>query len=106
MPLYTYRRADGSTFDYRQSFGDDPLTTCPTTGQSVNRVIHAAGIVFKGSGFYVNDSRGSKSSLSSSTPNPTSEGASTTTDSNPTDTPPPPPPSEIKSEIKAQPATA
>ncbi|MFZ4828296.1 MAG: FmdB family zinc ribbon protein [Phototrophicaceae bacterium] len=106
MPLYTYRRADGSTFDYRQRFGDDPLTTCPTTGQSVNRVIHAAGIVFKGSGFYVNDSRGSKSSLSSSNPNPTAEGTSNATASSPTETPPPVAPSEPKSEAKAETASA
>lgn len=57
MPLYTYRREDGTTFDYRQKFLDDPLTTCPTTGQSVVRVVQAAGIIFKGSGFYVTDNK-------------------------------------------------
>lgn len=55
MPVYTYRREDGSTFDYRQKFLDSPLELCPTTGQIVNRVIQPAGIIFKGSGFYVND---------------------------------------------------
>jgi len=55
MPVYTYRREDGTTFDIRQKFLDDPLETCPTTNQKVSRVIHAAGIIFKGSGFYVND---------------------------------------------------
>lgn len=55
MPIYTYRREDGTTFDIKQKFLDDPLETCPTTGQKVNRVIQAAGIIFKGSGFYVND---------------------------------------------------
>ncbi len=57
MPLYTYRRADGTTFDFRQKFLDDPLTTCPTTGQNVVRIVQAPGIIFKGSGFYVNDSK-------------------------------------------------
>ena len=57
MPLYTYRREDGTTFDYRQKFLDDPLTTCPTTGQKVVRIVQAPGIIFKGSGFYVNDSK-------------------------------------------------
>ena len=57
MPVYTYRREDGSTFDYRQKFLDDPLTTCPTTGQKVVRLVQAPAIVFKGSGFYVNDSK-------------------------------------------------
>lgn len=58
MPTYTYRREDGSTFDYRQKFTDEPLTADPETGRPVVRVVHAAGIIFKGSGFYVNDSRG------------------------------------------------
>jgi putative FmdB family regulatory protein len=64
MPLYTYRREDGTEFEIRQKFSDDPLEIDPETGQKVVRVIHAAGIVFKGSGFYVNDSKGSKSNLS------------------------------------------
>ncbi len=55
MPIYTYRREDGTTFDIRQRFFEDPLDTCPSTGQGVNRVIQPAGIIFKGSGFYVND---------------------------------------------------
>lgn len=62
MPLYTYRRADGTTFDIRQKFADEPLTIDPQTGQPVNRVVHAAGIIFKGSGFYVNDSKSKSSS--------------------------------------------
>lgn len=61
-----YRREDGTEFEYRQKFSDDPLTTDPETGQKVVRIIQPAGIVFKGSGFYVNDSKGSKSNLSSS----------------------------------------
>jgi len=62
MPLYTYRREDGTTFDYRQKFLDDPLTVDPVTGQSVVRVIQAAGVIFKGTGFYVNDSKSSSRS--------------------------------------------
>lgn len=34
---------------------DDPLTTCPKCGQHIRRVLFAAGIVFKGSGFYKTD---------------------------------------------------
>jgi putative FmdB family regulatory protein len=55
MPIYTYRREDGTTFELRQKFLDDPLTTCPTTGQPVRRVVHEVGVIFKGSGFYVTD---------------------------------------------------
>ncbi len=62
MPLYTYRREDGTTFDMRQQFNDSALNTDPQTGQKVVRVVQATGVIFKGSGFYVNDSKGSKSS--------------------------------------------
>ncbi len=57
MPVYTYRREDGTTFDIRQRFSDETLGACPATGQKVTRVIQAAGLIFKGSGFYVNDSK-------------------------------------------------
>jgi predicted nucleic acid-binding Zn ribbon protein len=67
MPLYTYRRADGTTFDIRQKFLDDPLKVDPQTGQTVTRVVHAAGIIFKGSGFYVNDSKSKSTSTLNST---------------------------------------
>lgn len=57
MPVYTYRREDGTTFDYRQKFSDEPLTVDPESGQRVVRVVQAAGVIFKGSGFYVTDSK-------------------------------------------------
>ena len=60
MPIYTYRREDGTTFEVRQKFSDDPLKVDPETGQSVHRVPQAAGIVFKGSGFYVTDNSKAK----------------------------------------------
>jgi predicted nucleic acid-binding Zn ribbon protein len=67
MPEYTYRREDGTTFNIHQKFSDDPLTHDPETGQPVKRVIQSAGIIFKGSGFYVNDSKSaSKRSLNGS----------------------------------------
>src|SRR3954453_16512639 len=55
MPIYEYRRADGSTFEVLQSIMVDPLTTDPETGQSVERVLHAPAVHFKGSGFYNTD---------------------------------------------------
>jgi len=77
MPVYTYRREDGTTFDIRQSFSDDALTVDPATGQQVVRVVQPAVVVFKGSGFYVNDSRGaSKSSINGSASNGDSGAAS------------------------------
>jgi putative FmdB family regulatory protein len=55
MPIYEYRRPDGSTFEIVQSFSDDPLTHDPDTGVSVQRVFHAPAVHFKGSGFYNTD---------------------------------------------------
>ena len=78
MPLYTYRREDGTTFDLRQSFSDDPLTKDPETGQAVVRVVQAAPIIFKGSGFYVNDPRGKSNSTLTSAPKAESTDKSTT----------------------------
>jgi putative FmdB family regulatory protein len=69
MPTYQYRREDGTTFEIRQSFSDAPLEVDPKTGQRVYRVIQASGIIFKGSGFYVTDNKGS-----SRVTNPTSNG--------------------------------
>ena len=60
MPVYVYRNLEtGETFEVVQSMSEDALTTDPRTGAPVRRVIQPVGIAFKGSGFYVNDSRGS-----------------------------------------------
>jgi predicted nucleic acid-binding Zn ribbon protein len=80
MPVYTYRREDGTTFDYRQKFLDDPLTVDPDSGQRVTRVVQAAGIIFKGSGFYINDSKSSSKSTIG-TPPPSKDSDAKPTDS-------------------------
>ncbi|HEV7936406.1 MAG TPA: zinc ribbon domain-containing protein [Solirubrobacteraceae bacterium] len=55
MPIYEYRRPDGSTFEVQQSFSDDTLTVDPETGVPVERVLHAPAVHFKGKGFYNTD---------------------------------------------------
>jgi putative FmdB family regulatory protein len=55
MPTYVYRREDGTTFEVVQRISDEPLTLDPDTGQPVQRVISGAGLIFKGSGFYLTD---------------------------------------------------
>lgn len=55
MPIYEYRREDGTTFEVLQKFSDDPLTEDPETGQPVQRVLHAPAIHFKGKGFHNTD---------------------------------------------------
>jgi putative FmdB family regulatory protein len=59
MPTYEYECAScGKDFDVFQSMSDDPLKVCPTCGGAVRRVINGGtGVIFKGSGFYKNDSR-------------------------------------------------
>ncbi len=58
LPTYVYRGVNsGTTFEIQQRITEDPLTHHPETGEPVVRVIQAAGIVFKGSGFYKTDSR-------------------------------------------------
>ena len=55
MPIYEYRRPDGSTFEVIQKFSDDALTKDPETGVPVERVYTAPAIHFKGSGFHNTD---------------------------------------------------
>lgn len=56
MPTYSYQREDGTTFDAWQRITDAPLESCPDTGQPVRRIIAGgAGLIFKGSGFYLTD---------------------------------------------------
>ena len=58
MPTYTYRcDSGGHQFDVVQRFSDDPLRECPQCGGAVRRVIQPVGVVFKGSGWYITDSR-------------------------------------------------
>lgn len=59
MPTYAYAcSACEHAFDIHQSFSDDPLTTCPACArESLRKVFSPVGVVFKGSGFYRNDSR-------------------------------------------------
>lgn len=91
MPTYHYRCSDcGHSFDFFQKFADDPLTECPECGGLIRRVPQPVGIVFKGSGWYVNDSRNAKS--------PTSTAKSETSEK-PADTPAPA--AKEKTETKA-----
>jgi putative FmdB family regulatory protein len=58
MPTYTYQcDSCGHGFEAVQRFADDPLTECPQCGASIRRVIQPVGVVFKGSGWYITDSR-------------------------------------------------
>ncbi|HEY2220909.1 FmdB family zinc ribbon protein, partial [Actinomycetospora sp.] len=67
MPTYPYACTEcDNRFEQVQAFTDPSLTECPECGGRLRKVFSSVGIVFKGSGFYRNDSRASASSSSSS----------------------------------------
>ena len=60
MPVYVYKNLiTGETFELQQRITETALTTHPETGEPVKRLIQPVGIAFKGSGFYVTDSKSS-----------------------------------------------
>jgi putative FmdB family regulatory protein len=63
VPTYQYAcTACDERLEVVQSFTDDALTMCPACGGRLRKVFSAAGIIFKGSGFYRTDSRASSKS--------------------------------------------
>jgi putative FmdB family regulatory protein len=64
MPTYEYECKNCShSFEVIQPISDSPLTTCPECGSEIRRLIFGgAGVIFKGSGFYVTDKNKSSSS--------------------------------------------
>ena len=86
MPTYLYKNTlTGEVYELRQSMRDEAYTTHPDTGVTVKRILARPSIAFKGSGFYVNDSRpaangdsggGSSSGSSSSSSSSSSSGSS------------------------------
>lgn len=68
VPTYQYSCTEcGSALEAQQSFSDDPMTVCPECGGQLRKVFSAVGVVFKGSGFYRNDSRAGKNGDRAST---------------------------------------
>ena len=82
MPTYQYQCTEcGEGLEAVQKFTDDALTECPNCQGRLKKVFSAVGIVFKGSGFYRNDSRGSSSSSSPASSKPSTSSPSTSTSS-------------------------
>ncbi|MEU6463382.1 FmdB family zinc ribbon protein [Streptomyces sp. NPDC046976] len=82
MPTYQYQCTEcGEGLEAVQKFTDDALTECPNCNGRLKKVFSAVGIVFKGSGFYRNDSRGSTSSSSPATKSSGSSSTSASSDS-------------------------
>lgn len=58
MPTYGYQcNACNHTFEVFQKITDEPLQECEKCGGEVRRLLYPVGIVFKGSGFHINDYR-------------------------------------------------
>jgi putative FmdB family regulatory protein len=63
VPTYQYQCTEcGEALEAVQKFSDDALTVCPNCNGRLRKVFSAVGVVFKGSGFYRTDSRGSSTS--------------------------------------------
>ncbi|HET9411191.1 MAG TPA: FmdB family zinc ribbon protein [Candidatus Dormibacteraeota bacterium] len=64
MPTYGYRcRSCGNEFEVLQKISDPPLKTCPKCAGQLDKMVYAAGIIYKGSGYYNTDYKsGSKGS--------------------------------------------
>ena len=68
MPIYEYACTScGERTEAKQSFDDPPLEECPVCGGRLRKLYSPVGIVFKGSGFYSTDAKGSKKGTTAST---------------------------------------
>ena len=64
MPTYEYKCLScGYRFEAFQKMTDEPIKVCPECGGEVKRLIGTgAGLIFKGSGFYITDYKNNSSS--------------------------------------------
>jgi putative FmdB family regulatory protein len=86
VPTYEYRCADcQNDYETREGFDAPSVQACPRCGGRAKRVIYAPPIVFKGSGFYVTDSRkgGDSATVGSSGDSSSSNGSSSSSSSTP-----------------------
>jgi putative FmdB family regulatory protein len=77
MPTYQYVCGQcDAPLEVVQSFSEDALTTCPECkAEALKKVYGSVGVVFKGSGFYRNDSRGTTTSATPSSTDTSSASA-------------------------------
>ncbi|HWA57039.1 MAG TPA: zinc ribbon domain-containing protein [Gemmatimonadales bacterium] len=92
MPTYEYRCPEGHTFELFQKISEKPRAKCPTCGKMASRQISGgAGLVFKGSGFYITDygkdGKGPRKDSASSTSDSSASASSAETKPAPAETP-------------------
>lgn len=62
MPIYEYEcTCCPSRFEVKRGFDEDSPVSCPSCGGRARRLFSPVPVIFKGSGFYATDSRGSQS---------------------------------------------
>jgi putative FmdB family regulatory protein len=84
MPTYEYVcKSCGDTIEVFQSFSDKPLRRHEACGGDLQKVFHARGVVFKGSGFYSTDTRAAKSSSEPASKTKKKESTDTSSDKTP-----------------------
>jgi len=97
MPLYEYQcKKCGHTFEKIRKFSDPAIKKCPECGGTVEQLVSAPAVQFKGSGWYVTDYARRNSGPAPSGGNGHGNGHSASSEST----------SETKSETKATPAPA
>lgn len=95
MPTYEYACQDcGEHLEVVQSFKDAPLETCGKCSGRLRKVFSAAGIIFKGSGYYVTDSRKKPSDAGASSTSSSSADSAAKSGTAKSDTPKPAPKAE------------
>lgn len=85
MPKYDYRCSAGHVYEKREGFDAPARQPCQVCGVEARRVLTPPAIVFKGSGWYVNDSRKSSSGASTDLPGTTSTDAAASTTETPSE---------------------
>jgi putative FmdB family regulatory protein len=85
MPLYEYEcKACETRFERMQPVTDPPISECANCGSGpVRRIFHPVGVIFKGSGWYITDSRKSSSASKSDSSNKPDKSDSSTSSSEP-----------------------
>jgi putative FmdB family regulatory protein len=64
MPIYEYKCSRcGHKFEVKQKITDKPVKICPNCGGSLQKIFFPAGIIFKGDGFYITESRKEKEKM-------------------------------------------
>jgi putative FmdB family regulatory protein len=103
MPIYGYRCGNcGHEFEVLQKMSDAPLKTCPKCSGQLSKMVYAAGIVYKGSGYYSTDyDKGGKAASTAS-----SNGAKSDSDSSSGSDTKPAGESSTKSESKSESKTS